>query len=161
MFVFKANYLVLDTNCFAFHWGGLSYSEHSLVGCTPFVCLLVCVCVSVCVALRSLGLSPTHVSMSFVVFIQLLVGQYCWWDHIAVVSDIPSRYNNSANSLILCLLHSFPQLFGNHTWALDVGVLWMYPLGLSFTVLHFDWFLVLQWSLMQREGPLMRDVDYT
>lgn len=60
-------------------------------------------------------------------------------DFMGVASAITTIQSLTANSLILWLLQPVFSLFFNVSWALGMGVFYRYPLGLSFSSLHFDW----------------------
>lgn len=65
---------------------------------------------------------------------------FWWWDFKGVLFNIPKRGNLTANFLIFLLLKSFFPHFSRCSLGHGYeNVLYMYPLGLESTTLHFGW----------------------
>ena len=85
--------------------------------------------------LMLLELTSLHIRMPLV----LLFRQAYWWDLIGKASDISRRCNPTANSLFLGFLTRFLSHLLQCLCALGVGVvLYVYPLWLCSTTLHFN-----------------------
>lgn len=72
-----------------------------------------------CVGLWPHELFPSY----FGIFIGVILDQVtlCCWNFMGIASDTTRRYCLKANSLILCLLHSFCPCIYNVSWTFGVG----------------------------------------